>query len=324
LCTAVTYQTEEFYFGRTLDNPFSYGEHVTITPRSYPFSFLRKGTLRSHYAMIGMAYVVDSYPLYYDACNEKGLAMAGLNFVGNAWYGDEKADKDNIAQYELIPWILSQCSSLQEAKALCSRLGIMSASFRHDLPCAELHWIIADQTGCIVAESTKEGLMLIDNPVGVLTNNPPFPMQMQNLFNFRHLSAKQAENRFSKEITLAQYSSGMGAIGLPGDLSSQSRFVRAAFTKLNSKSGDEESESVGQLFHILRSAAQQKGCNELSDGSFQITQYTSCMNVGRGIYYYTTYNNSRITAVDMRKEVLNTSSLICYPLREKEDILYEN
>lgn len=111
MCTAVTYKTGDFYFGRTLDYDFSYVEEVTITPRRYPFHFGSMGTVDTHYAIIGMAYVLDGYPLYYDAVNEKGLGIAGLNFVGNAYYGDKIPGKDNIAQFELIPWIFSQCSS---------------------------------------------------------------------------------------------------------------------------------------------------------------------------------------------------------------------
>ena len=94
--------------GRTLDYEFSYGDQITVTPRNYPFSFLHLPSLSHHYAMIGMACVMDDYPLYYDAFNEKGLGIAGLNFVGNAVYFDPKPEKDNIAQFELIPWILTE------------------------------------------------------------------------------------------------------------------------------------------------------------------------------------------------------------------------
>ena len=82
MCTAATYKTKDFYFGRTLDYEFSYGDQITITPRNYPFSFRHAGTKQTHYAIIGMAHVAGDYPLYYDAINEKGLGMAGLNFVG--------------------------------------------------------------------------------------------------------------------------------------------------------------------------------------------------------------------------------------------------
>ena len=93
MCTAAAFQTKDFYFGRTLDYECSYGECVTVTPRRYPFSFRHMGRLDAHYAMIGMAHVADGYPLYYDAVNEAGLGMAGLNFVGNAQYAEVQEGK---------------------------------------------------------------------------------------------------------------------------------------------------------------------------------------------------------------------------------------
>ena len=116
----------------------------------------------------------------------------------------------------------------------------------------------------------------------------------------------------------------MGALGLPGDLSSTSRFVRVAFTKLNSISDETENQSVSQFFHILGSVEQQRGCCEVDDGKYEITLYTSCCNATRGIYYYTTYDNHRITAVDMNKENLSDNKLIRYPVINQEDVLYQN
>ena len=84
MCTAAVYRTKDTYFGRTLDYEFSYGDEVTITPRNYPLKFRHIGAIEKNYAILGMAHVVGDYPLYYDAINEKGLGMAGLNFVGNA------------------------------------------------------------------------------------------------------------------------------------------------------------------------------------------------------------------------------------------------
>ena len=109
MCTAATYQTKDFYMGRTLDYEFSYGEQIAIIPRNYPIKFHYAGTLEHHYACIGMAHVANGYPLYYDAANEKGLGMAGLNFVGNAAYADVDNEKENVAQYEFIPGIRPQC-----------------------------------------------------------------------------------------------------------------------------------------------------------------------------------------------------------------------
>lgn len=322
MCTALTLTTDDFYFGRTLDNDFSYFEQVTVTPRNYSFYFRNGKRVENHFAIIGMAYVVQGYPLYYDAVNEKGLCVAGLNFVGNAVYCPPADSKDNIAQFELIPWLLSQCKTVAEVKRLLSRANITGERFSTDLPVAQLHWLVSDKTQSVTVESVAGGLNVYDNPVGVLTNNPPFPVQMFSLSNYMGLSSLPACNRFSSSVEIEAYSKGMGAVGLPGDLSSQSRFVRAAFTKLNSVSEADEKSSVSQFFHILGSVNQTRGCCELENGKHEITVYTSCCNADKGIYYYTTYNNRQITAVDMHRTDLDSKELITHTLIDCECINY--
>lgn len=332
MCTAATYKTNDFYFGRTLDYEFSYGSEITVMPRKYPLKFKHAessvGPADEHYAIIGMAHVVDNYPLFFDAVNEKGLGMAGLNFVGNAAFAEPidpaETGKQNVAQFEFISWILAQCADLNEAKEKLAVMNLTAEPFSEQLPAAQLHWIIADETGAITVESMADGLHVYDNPAGVLTNNPPFEQQMFQLNNYAALSPRQPENTFAPGFKLDQYSRGMGALGLPGDLSSASRFVRVAFTKLNSRSGSSENESVSQFFHILGSVEQQRGCCEVEPGKFEITIYTSCCNATKGIYYYTTYENSQISAVDMHRTDLGGESLTCYPLIEEQQINFQN
>lgn len=324
MCTAATYKTKDFYFGRTLDYEFSYGDEVTVTPRNYTLNFRLLGKTENHYAMIGMAHVANGYPLYYDAVNEKGLGMAGLNFVGNADYKKPANGKENVAQFEFIPWILSRCATVREAKECIEKINLTDTPFSENLPVAQLHWLIADRNGAVTVESVKEGIRVYDNPVGVLTNNPPFDEQLFSLNNYMHLSPKSPKNTFASGLRLKTYSRGMGALGLPGDLSSQSRFVRVAFVKMNSVSGGSESESVSQFFHILGSVDQQRGCCDVGGGKYEITLYTSCCNADKGIYYYTTYENHQITAVDMRKEKLDGKDLIRYPLICGEQIKMQN
>lgn len=324
MCTAATYKTKDFYFGRTLDYEFSYGDEVTITPRNFQLDFRKAKSINYHYAMIGMAHVIEDYPLYYDAINEKGLGIAGLNFVGNADYKEYIEGKDNIAQFEFIPWILSQCKNVKEARTLIENMNLLNISFNNKLPVAQLHWIISDSSESITVESVKEGIKIYENPVGVLTNNPTFDMQMFELNNYMNLSVESPQNTFAKDLNLTTYSRGLGALGLPGDLSSQSRFVRASFVKMNSISGVGEVESVSQFFHILNSVDQQRGCCKLDDDKYEITIYTSCCNANKGIYYYTTYDNHQITAVDMNKEDLDGEKIIKYPLITEEQIKTQN
>lgn len=322
MCTAVTYRTKDFYFGRNLDYEHGYGEEIVIIPRDFPMNFATAGNMEHHLAMMGMAYVADGYPLMFDGINEKGLAMAGLNFVGNACYGG--AAQVQVPQYAFIPWILAQCETVAQARTLLKNTAITAEAFRPDLPPAQLHWLIADREEAITVEAVAEGLRVYDNPVGVLTNNPTFPQQMLRLADYMALSPEQPVNRFGDGLSLEYYSRGMGAMGLPGDLSSGSRFVRGAFVKMHALSGDSEAESVGQMFQILGSVSQPRGCCRLPDGSCEVTIYTSCCNASRGIYYYTTYGNRRITAVDMHREDLESREVIRYPLLRQEDICWQN
>mgnify|MGYP004536436069 FL=1 len=324
MCTAVTYKTKDFYFGRTLDYEFSYGEEVTITPRNYPFQFRNGKFLSNHYALIGMAHVAETYPLYYEAVNECGLGMAGLNFPNNAVYNEKINDKDNVAQFELIPWLLGKCASVKEVKDLLKCINITNEPFNNNFPVSPLHWLIADSKECIVVEAVCDGLKIYYNPVGVMTNNPTFDKQLFNLNNYRHLSNKELPSTFSDNLKLESYSRGLGALGLPGDVSSMSRFVRAAFVKMNSVSSDDEISSVNQFFHILNSIEQVRGCCKLKENTYEITIYSSCCNATKGIYYYTTYNNHQINAIDMHKENLDGDKLIRYSLLDNEQINHFN
>ena len=329
MCTAATYTSKDHYFGRNLDLEFSYHESVTITPRRKVLPMRHAGDLKEHYALIGMAFVVGDYPLYYDATNEKGLSMAGLNFPGNAHYTKPEDGKDNIASFEFIPWILGQCATVEEARQYLSRINLTDTAFSEQLPPSPLHWMIADQKEVIVFEQTAKGAVVYDNPVGVMTNNPTFDYQLTHLQDYMNASASLPENRLIPGVEMNPYSRGMGGMGIHGDLSSASRFVKVAFTRMNSISGESESESISQFFKILGSVEQQKGCCRLGtdkDGRelCEYTIYSSCCNMDKGIYYYTTYENSQISGVDMHHENLDGDALVSYELAKGQQIAMQN
>lgn len=319
MCTAITFKTKDHYFGRNLDLEYHYQETVTVTPRNFPFSFRKAGTRNEHFAIIGVATVSDGYPLYYDATNEKGLSMAGLNFPGNAVYQICKEGKDNIAPFEAIPWILGQCANVPEALIMLQKLNLADISFSKEYPQSPLHWMLADADQSLTLEPLRDGLRIYENPIGVLTNNPPFEYHIENLNNYLNLTREEPENRFSSQLNLTAFSRGLGAFGLPGDLSSPSRFIRAAYTKFNSVCDSTEAASVSQFFHILGAVAQQNGCVRVGE-SFEKTVYSSCCNTETGIYYYKTYENSQITAINMHAEDLNGTTLATYPLITQQQI----
>ena len=320
MCTALKFDAFNHYFGRNLDLDVSYNEEICIMPRRFPLTFRKKGEMTKHYAMIGMASVVEGVPLFYDGVNEFGLAMAGLAFPENAYYSPLKNGKDNIAPFELIPWILGQAKTVEEAKNLLSRINLANITFSEKLPNTPLHWMIADRDSSIVVEFMKDGMYIFDNYLGVLTNNPPFPYQLKNLEDYKHLQNNDKNVKRNKISGYSDYSTGLGALGLPGDVSSKSRFVRMTFLNKNSVKPSCENESVGQFFHLLSSVERVKGAFENENGEFDITVYSACMNMDKGLYYYSTYGNRRITCVDMHSTDLQSDKISRFPLILEESI----
>lgn len=325
MCTSIASTGEEFYFSRNMDLDYEFGEHIVITPRGFNLKLRRAGNLSRHYAVIGMAAVFDGYPMYAEAANERGLCMAGLRFANNAYYSPAAAaNKINITPYELIPWLLGSCADLAEAKSLLQKTNIIAVPFSNTVPLAPLHWHIADKTGSIVVESTESGLHVYDNPAGVLTNNPGFDFQLQNLCQYMNLTVNRPSNCFSQKLKLKPFSAGLGEFGLPGDYSSASRFVKAAFLSLNTTLGEDEIGNVTQLFHLLAAVSMVKGCVIADSGKPAITTYSVCISADKGIVYYTSYQNSRISAVRLFSENIESRSLIEYQLDKTQSVLYNN
>lgn len=337
-CTALSYGVgTHHYFGRNLDLERGFGQQVVVTPRGHAFAFRHQPTMGRHLAIIGMAAVIEGYPLYFDAANEAGLAMAGLNYAGLAVYRDPQGKKgiDDIASFELIPWLLGQAKSLEEARGLLARINITNEDFSPKFPHSPLHWMVSDRSGTsIVVEADADGLHVHDDPAGTMTNCPQFDKQLFNLNNYQALSSTMPANRFAPALALDGYSRGQGSFGLPGGMDSMSRFVKVTFTRFHSiprandsltederaaaaKSSAPEADEqtlVTQFFHILHSVEQQKGCDEVAPGVFEYTIYSSCMNLENGTYYYTTYENPRISAVHMDHTDLDARALSVFPI----------
>lgn len=324
MCTSIFMGGENSFFGRNMDLYFKVGGNVVITPRNYPFRFRAAGEMKEHFAIIGMSMIKDGYPLYFEAVNERGVCIAGLDFPRNAYYsGEFSTSKNNISPFEFIPWVLGQCATLDEARNLINHTHITAIPFSQELPLSPLHWHIADKNSSIVFEVTKKGANVFDNPTGIMTNNPTFDFHMQNLSHYLNLFPENSKNCFSR-AGIEPFSFGMGATGLPGDFSSTSRFVKASYLLKNSSRGDITHNSVSQFFHILSSVAMVRGSVVTENGAFDTTAYSCCIDMNRVIYYYTTYENNRITAVSLLGADVDGSALIEFKTRDGQDILYEN
>lgn len=321
MCTTVVYRKNGSYFGRNLDLDQGFGEQVVITPRRYRFPLRVEGAFQTHFAMIGMASIAGTYPLYAEAANEEGLAAAGLNFPGLAVYRDPaegaRGETYRITPYELIPWLLGQASSVDEAEALLRRAALVDLPFAEGMPCAPLHFFIADRKRSIAVEPEADGLQIYSDPFDVLTNNPPLPYHLWNIRNYRTLRPFSGKAAFAEGAgsALDPYAEGMDAIGLPGDLSSSSRFVRAAFTLANSVCGGGTDECVSQTFHVLDAVAMTRGTVRTRAGGLDITRYSCVADLSDGTFYYKTYENSGITKVPLTERARSAERLTVYPLR---------
>lgn len=312
MCTALGIKTKDFYFGRTFDWHCSYGEKVIVTPRNFPFSYRHMPNEKQGFAIIGTAINGGNYPLYYDAVNEKGLCMAGLNFPNNACYQNLEKGKINVASFEIIPYVLRNCEHISQAKSLLEKINITDDKFSKDMPESSLHWIIADKNGSLTAEATETGFKIYENPVNVLTNNPPFELQMENLKKYDFLSS--FENKSSKIYNSKEYfCTGTGGEGLPGDNTSMSRFVRTVFNSQNAEKPETDEESLAMFFKIMSKVECIKGCVRSDQGN-DYTVYISCCNADKGVYYVKTYNKHGINRFNIHTENLESNTLKTYDL----------
>ncbi len=324
MCTAIRFNANGVYFGRTLDLEYSLEENVILTPRKFKIHTLHADSTADHFAILGIGILRDGYPLYYDAMNECGVWMAGLNFPRYCKYNDSNETMLNLASFELIPYVLSRCSTVSETARLFKQINVTSDAFSQGLPPTTLHWIVCDKERCIVIEQTDRGLSIYENDTDVLTNSPQFDCQRENLTKYVNLTPYVPHSSFADGIALEPSSRGMGAFGLPGDASSPSRFVRAAFTLANASKPTDPDACVGQFYHILGSVEAVSGTVRLEDGGLDRTVYTSCADPQRLVYYYTTYENPTPNAVWMQKEDVDSSSPICYPFNRKMLITNQN
>lgn len=310
MCTAIDMRKGRHLFGRTLDLEKSYGEEIVITPSGFLFE-----DFKTKYSIIGTAMVQNGIPLYFDGMNEAGLCAAALNYPHFAFYGKEIPSAVNMPSYALLHRVLGICSTVDEAEKMLSEVNVTDVSFSPQLPSTPLHWIVVDGKRSLIAEPNDGLLSLYDNDVGVMTNSPPFPYQRIRLCDYLGLTADPPTNKICPSADIFSYSRGLGSIGLPGDHSSSSRFIRAVFTSQNTVS---TSTPISDFFHIADSVSIPSGTVIAENGSPVRTVYTCCADPSSLTYYFTTYDCRRIRGVRLRPDT--DDRLVCFKMSKKEDI----
>lgn len=318
MCTGLRYINDGFYFGRNLDLDYTFGQSIVITPKNYEIKFKHEKSIANHYAFIGVAVVVEDYPLYADAINEAGLGIANLNFPHFAEYATEVQEGQlNLAPYELMLYALANCQSVAEVKTAFSNLNVVDIPFNAQMPNTTLHWFVADKKQAAVIEVIQGKVKITDNPANVLTNSPSIDYHLMNLAHYANLSDQQPTNQ---PFDMPPFGEGFGAIGLPGDWSPASRFVKAAFVNKHAISEKDEISNVTQFFHILDSVAFVEGVTTSPRGTHDLTMYASCGHTESGNYYYKTYRNNQINCVSMSKVDLQSHTLFNYPMIDTQQI----
>ena len=299
MCTAISMNFDGLYFGRTMDIEFNFDGKIVTAPRRFLFSEKNAEGLAVHYAVTGMARVVNGYPLFADAFNEAGLCMAALSFPQTAKYFDtSSAFSVNLSPFELIPHVLGKCANIKEAREELSKVRVVDVPFSKDVPNTPLHWIVSDKSGSLSVEPTDKGLVIYDNKMGVLTNEPPFPFHEKNIRLYSHLTADSF-----KESGLGY---GTGAVGLPGDWSSPSRFVKADFLRrtVGARRSATESECVDCFFSVLEALSVPRGAVRSEDGKPHFTQYSCCVDAKNSIYYCKTYGKISVFVYPVSKRLM--------------------
>ncbi|MBQ3040070.1 MAG: choloylglycine hydrolase family protein [Clostridia bacterium] len=305
MCTSLTLKTKDFYFCRSMDLDYHFGEQIVITPRRYNLTFKHERQTDNHHAIIGMATIKNDYPLYADGANEMGLCISAQNFRGNAKYEDATvAGALNLAPYEIIPYVLASFSSVAEVKKALSSLKIINTPFDKSTPTTPLHWHIADKNEACVLESTPQGVKIYENSVGIMTNNPPFPSQLKNLEKYAHLTPNQPP-----KVTTTL---GLGMYGLEGDYTSPSRFVRLATLKKFTKTDQDEAPSLLTALRLMGTVAIPRGVTLTEKGAEHYTIYLAIINATKGIYYYQTSESPNLKCKSFHDCFLGSDKLEKY------------
>ena len=324
MCTSISFCNRGLY-GRNLDLEYHFGEQVVITPRAYEFTFHHHEPLPQHYAMIGMASVAQNTPLYAEAANEKGLYMAGLYFPDNAHYFAEPDPRaTNLAPYELIPLVLGSCATAAQAKARLQKVRLVAIPFAPGYPLAALHWQVAGPDGSFLMEPREDGLHFYEDVAGVLTNNPPYPYQIMNLNNYRGISPRTPENTFAPALDLKVYGQGFGGMGLPGDASPMSRFVKIAFLRQHAVFPEDRPGQVSQFFHLLDAVSMVRGSVLTPEARCDETTYSCCIDTQEQVYYYKTYHSGCLHAVRLTQTAMTGDKLQTFAPATEPRFVWDN
>ncbi|MFW7432622.1 choloylglycine hydrolase family protein [Vagococcus carniphilus] len=305
MCTSIVYENKanNFFLARTMDFSFPLGGSPIFIPKDYTFYADNDSkNFDVQYSFVGSGRHIEDY-LFADGVNEEGLGVASLYFSDDANYTalDDEAEHF-LAPHDVVAWLLSSFKTVVEVKK-----GIASQTIKAEecsvignvLP---LHWIVSDQKGeTIVIEPTKAGLIIYDNPVKVMTNSPDFSWHLTNLNQYNQLSNTTLKESSYHQFLAKGNGAGSGALGLPGDYTSISRFVRTAFISEHIEKVSGFEESINVITRLLSSVFIPKGIKKKENGKDDYTQFVSYMALNDCSYVINYYETNQLFKVDLKK-----------------------
>lgn len=302
MCTSIAFRQKDLYFGRNMDLDYNFGERIVATPRRFLLKSLGN---KEHLGFIGTATLVDGYPLYADVMNEKGLCIAGLNFYEKAYYRSPCEGKTNVPAFDFIAFVAAKFSSVEDFTKEFEKINITDQAFSEKIPCPTLHWMVSDNISSVVIESSKKGINLYKNPLDVMTNLPEFQEQLESY-----------EKMKSEE--------GSAPADFPVMLSSSSRFLRMAHFLGNDFKKTDPNSIISHVFHLLDTVAVPDASVKVQNGNYHKTTYSICLDTLNKRYYIRTYENSRISCVQLNEKMLSTTDLSIFTIPQVQDYLTLN
>lgn len=322
MCTGISLTSKEqhYYWGRTQEFDMTLVYAGLVIPRNYTVD-ATLSKITSVYAAAGIG--MEEYPVLVDGVNEKGLAGGSFYFANYQQYASEAdikaANKLALRGQEFVTWALLNCGSVAELKERAN-LEVAIADVENSFP---QHYVFQDTTGAsiVIEPSIKNGFKIFDNTVGIFTNNPPFDWHLTHLQQFVGLSDTAKEGITIGQETVFSPGKGSGLIGIPGDFTPASRFVRATFLKHLSETVNDQ-EVINHLFHLLNTSDIPKGVVKTtgSEGK-QYTQYTSAYDLEKGLVYFHHYDNRAIQTFGLNEETMAAHSMALYQIAKEQTIV---
>jgi choloylglycine hydrolase len=279
-------------------------------------------TYKAKYAALGV--IAFDEPAIVDGMNEKGLSVGVFYFPHYAGYADASA-QNALSPLDFSNWLITQFASVDEIKRALPSVSIVPTVYKQWGPAAPpFHYVVYEASGrCIVIEPVAGQLVVHDNPLGVVTNSPTFDWHLTNLNNFVHLSPFNVAPKRIAGVDFVPFGQGSGMIGLPGDFSPPSRFVRAALFSLDALATPDNRTAVLQAFHLLNQFDMPVGIIREKVGAVLRTDRTLATAVRDPkslTYYFRTYEDQSIRSVDLKKFDPNGSQLLRCSVRSEQPI----